>query len=198
MQKVVLTDPSQYVMHVELPGLRAECQSGCARCEPLRRAGWEREPKGSGRGFSSARGWWIPRPPDPGEDLVWCDRRSKFVKASKISERKPKAKKSKKSHGSGRKKPDGMFDYGWTKEPVPCCPLPKGCPEWVDVRCGDLHGSLEIRTQKVTFRGQEVTASTFESLGGKASSKKWKTSLWLTDEAAGPSCRCWITWIATG
>ena len=184
VQKVVLTDPSQYVMHVELPELRAECQSGCARCEPLcAEQGWEREPKGSGRGFSSARGWWIPRPPDPGEDLVWCDRRSKFVKASKISERKPKAKKSKKSHGSGRKKPDGKFDYGWTKEPVPMLPLPKGCPEWVGVRCGDLHGSLEIRTQKVTFRGQEVTASTFESLGGKASAKKWKTSLWLCDES---------------
>ena len=59
-----ILDPSQYVLNVDLPPLTLECPSGCSRCEPLHKSlGWAREDKGSGRGFSSTKGFWIPLPP---------------------------------------------------------------------------------------------------------------------------------------
>lgn len=37
---------------------------------------------------------------------------------------------------------------------------------------------MSLRTQRVTYDGQEMSASRFEQLCGKGDAKKWKSSLW--------------------
>ena len=61
-------------------------------------------------------------------------------------------------------------------------PLPEGVPEQLDVVCNGRQAQLIVRSQRVLFGGQEISASRFEQLCGKGDAKKWKTSVWKTDE----------------
>ena len=67
-------------------------------------------------------------------------------------------------------------------QPVPLSPLPDGVPEQLDVVCNGRQAQLIVRSQRVLFGGQEISASRFEQLCGKGDAKKWKTSVWKTDE----------------
>ena len=67
-------------------------------------------------------------------------------------------------------------------QPVPLSPLPEGVPEQLDVVCNGRQAQLVVRSQRVLFGGQEISASRFEQLCGKGDAKKWKTSVWKTDE----------------
>lgn len=65
-------------------------------------------------------------------------------------------------------------------------PLPEGVPEEVPVNCNGRSALLVIRTQRVLFNDQDMSASKFEALCGKGDAKKWKCSLWLEDEEGEP------------
>ncbi|QDZ21535.1 histone methyltransferase [Chloropicon primus] len=163
--KKCLTDPSQYVFHIDLPPLDIKCPSGCSRLEPLDRSlGWEREAKGSGRGISSTKGFWIPEPLPVVEVAL-----------------PPKETKAKlpKSNGRARK--------SWVTKPVELLPLPEGCPEEIKVCCGKAFGVMNVRTQNVLYDGKTLPPSIFEKVGGKSHAKKWKTSLWACNEAGDPA-----------
>ena len=67
-------------------------------------------------------------------------------------------------------------------QPVPLSPLPEGVPEQLDVVCNGRQAQLIVRSQRMLFGGQEISASRFEQLCGKGDAKKWKTSVWKTDE----------------
>ena len=168
-----ILDPSQYVLNVDLPPLTLECPSGCSRCEPLHKSlGWAREDKGSGRGFSSTKGFWIPLPP---KALVVEEKKKSKDKTYTI--KVPKSKKQ----------PLSMFDKSnWQKEPVAPIPLPEGCPEQVTVCCTTLFGVLLVRPQMIIYQGEEISPSTMEKLGGKAATKKWKNSLWACTDQGVP------------
>ena len=45
---------------------------------------------------------------------------------------------------------------------------------------------LVLRTQNVIYENEEITASRFEIIGGKANSKKWKATVWACDEQLYP------------
>ena len=51
-------------------------------------------------------------------------------------------------------------------QPVPLSPLPEGVPEQVDVVCNGRQAQLIVRSQRVLFGGQEISASRFEQLCG--------------------------------
>jgi len=70
---------------------------------------------------------------------------------------------------------------------VPCSPaqyaelaaLPEGVPEDLRVTCAGRSALLAVRSQIVTFAGQRMSASRFETVCGKGDAKKWKSSIWL-------------------
>jgi NuA3 HAT complex component NTO1 len=163
-----LVDPSQYVFHINLPPMDIHCATGCGRCEPLHSSlGWQRENKGSGRGISSTKGFWIPQP----------------LEAPAPPAESSKAKKTPvKSVSRKRNAQPATYSKYWPKTPIPLEPLPEGCPERVRVNCGSVHGFFTVRSQTILYEGQEIAASKFEALGGKGSTKKWKLSLWACDE----------------
>ena len=57
--------------------------------------------------------------------------------------------------------------------------LPENVPEEVPVTCAGRSAVLNIRSQIVTFGGQRMSASRFETVCGKGDAKKWKCSIWL-------------------
>ncbi len=57
--------------------------------------------------------------------------------------------------------------------------LAENVPEEVPVTCAGRSAVLNIRSQIVTFAGQRMSASRFETVCGKGDAKKWKCSIWL-------------------
>ena len=45
---------------------------------------------------------------------------------------------------------------------------------------------MQVRSQRVSYNGAEVSASKFEAICGRADAKKWKLSLWVCDEEGEP------------
>lgn len=64
-------------------------------------------------------------------------------------------------------------------------PLPADTPEDVPITCGGRSAILNIRNQIVTFAGQTMSASRFETVCGKGDAKKWKSSIWLEGPDGG-------------
>ena len=60
--------------------------------------------------------------------------------------------------------------------------LPEGVPEELPVTCAGRSAVLNVRSQIVTFAGQRMSASRFETVCGKGDAKKWKSSIWLEGE----------------
>jgi hypothetical protein len=58
-------------------------------------------------------------------------------------------------------------------------PLPEDTPEDVPITCAGRSAILNIRNQMVSFVGQVMSASRFETVCGKGDAKKWKCSIWL-------------------
>lgn len=63
--------------------------------------------------------------------------------------------------------------------------LPEGVPEELPVTCAGRSAVLNVRSQIVTFAGQRMSASRFETVCGKGDAKKWKSSIWLEGEDGG-------------
>ena len=171
-----MTDPSQYLFHITMPPFEVDCPSGCSRCEPLHPClGWVREDKGSGRGVSSSKGFWIPEPevvPEvPSTDPM---KQSKEKKGKSKNTSKPRTPKN------------PVYHKSWPKTPVPLDPLPVGCPEQVRVCCGTVTGTLLVRSQNIQYCGEEISAPRFEIIGGKGHSKKWKRTVWACDDKWNP------------
>ncbi len=57
--------------------------------------------------------------------------------------------------------------------------LPEDVPEELAVTCAGRSAVLNVRSQIVTFAGQKMSASRFETVCGKGDAKKWKSSIWL-------------------
>lgn len=74
-----------------------------------------------------------------------------------------------------------MSQNGVVMSQVKLLPLPDGVPEGVPVECNGKRGSLLVRSQRVVYGGEEMTASRFEQMCGKGEAKKWKCSLWYAD-----------------
>ena len=64
--------------------------------------------------------------------------------------------------------------------------LPDGVPEELPIQCNGKSALLAVRTQRVLFNDQEISASKFEALCGKGDAKKWKCSIWQEDEDSEP------------
>ena len=60
--------------------------------------------------------------------------------------------------------------------------MPEGVPEELRVTCAGRSAVLNIRSQIVTFGGQRMSASRFETVCGKGDAKKWKSSIWVEGE----------------
>lgn len=75
-------------------------------------------------------------------------------------------------------------------QPEELLPLLEGVPEEIPVHCNGRSALLVIRTQRVLFNGQDMSASKFELTCGKGDAKKWKCSLWLEDENGEPVMVC--------
>ena len=72
-------------------------------------------------------------------------------------------------------------------------PLPEGVTEELPIQCNGRSALLAIRTQRVLFNDQEISASKFEALCGKGDAKKWKCSIWFEDDEGEPAmvrCGC--------
>lgn len=46
--------------------------------------------------------------------------------------------------------------------------------------------TMQVRTQRVLYNGQEVSASKFEAICGRADAKKWKLSIWVCGPDGSP------------
>eukprot|EP00891_Asterochloris_glomerata_P002152 jgi/Astpho2/2152/fgenesh1_pg.00040_%23_10_t len=189
-----------------------ECSAGCARAQPLE--GWERVSHGTGSGYSTVKGFWIPGKPEPksyqpplpeavdeapavsaafqaagvgqveagvpapgaGPAKVLGDP-SSATAAATAAARPPRAPRE-----QTFVMPMLLPQQPVEPQPVPLSPLPEGVPEQLDVVCNGRQAQLIVRSQRVLFGGQEISASRFEQLCGKGDAKKWKTSVWKTDE----------------
>ncbi|KAK9827616.1 hypothetical protein WJX81_006673 [Elliptochloris bilobata] len=158
-----------------------QCAAGCARAQPLE-DGWERASHGTGVGFSSHAGFWMPTRPPPPPPRAALDA---YGDPNPGRTRRAAARAPRRH---GRPGEDGDGDSGpmdiSIREPelARLEPLAPGVPESVPVVCAGRTGLLHVRTQRVAYVGGEVSASRFETLCGKGDAKKWKTSIWLAGE----------------
>jgi hypothetical protein len=69
--------------------------------------------------------------------------------------------------------------------------LPENTEETLAVVCAGRTAVLITRTQRILYNGSEMSASKFEAICGKGDAKKWKCSLWTTNEhGAQVEVRC--------
>ncbi|CAD7696632.1 unnamed protein product [Ostreobium quekettii] len=162
------------------PAVPVPALVGCARSQPL--VDWERKSHGTGAGFSSTTAFWIPVPPKTpprGSDLV----HRPFGRAPR--EGGGRFKRSRTGFQKAPRLPSKK-ELKPPTEQVDLLPLPDGIPEEVPVECNGKRGSLLIRSQRVLYADEEMTASRFEQLCGKGEAKKWKCSLWYLGPSGCP------------
>ena len=70
-----------------------------------------------------------------------------------------------------------------------------GIPEYVDIVCAGRVAVMSLRTQRIRFEGQDVTASKFEALCGKGDAKKWKCSIWQYNPTTGEPIQMMQDWL---
>ena len=76
--------------------------------------------------------------------------------------------------------------------------MPGGSPEYLNVTCMGKDAVLHLRSQRIEYGGQIMSASRFEQLCGKGDAKKWKTSLWWVGGVGGWGGLCQAgSWSAT-
>lgn len=71
-------------------------------------------------------------------------------------------------------------------QPASLEPLPEDVPEELPIQCNGRSALLAVRTQRVLYNDQEISASKFEALCGKGDAKKWKCSIWQEDDEGQP------------
>ncbi|CAG9464975.1 unnamed protein product [Pedinophyceae sp. YPF-701] len=154
----------------------------CARTTDVTRD-WERNQHGTGTGATSNWGFWMPAPPQYLGSTGTADAvRTAAAAGAALARREAQRAGAQGKAGKqvpGAKK--GPADPGPLKE------LPEGMPEELRIVCNGKSGVMHMRTQKVQYNGQELTASRFEHLSGRGDAKKWKISICveLDDGEAG-------------
>ena len=106
----------------------------------------------------------------------------------------PKVKRMSQSQALSRpERPKNQPAASPTPSTSPLPPLLAGCPESLNVCCGELRGVLMIRSQTIIYDGQEIHPSDFETLGGRDSFKNWKQSIRICNEdgSVGVPLRKW-------
>ncbi|KAK9830484.1 hypothetical protein WJX72_011976 [[Myrmecia] bisecta] len=166
-----------------------DCSAGAARAQPLE--DWERASHGTGMGYSTIKGFWIPvQPPEP---EVRDPPPARLGRPGRSGTANPKAVPKSAPGGKGRR-PSGRAGAREAKPaasdeepgepPVPAdlVPLPENTPEQLCVTCAGRSAVFVVRTQRIHFGEQEMSASKFETVCGKGDAKKWKSSLWVEGE----------------
>lgn len=151
------------------------CQQGCARAETFNGT---RVFHGTGAGWTSNNGFWIPTCADAASASTASGKGAAAGGAPKRAGRSRKRSAAEAGVSRAVSEPrKAPRQFSKAPPAVELLPLPPGIPELVPIMCNGRSGQLNIRTQRVLHAGAETSASRFEQICGKGDAKKWKSSL---------------------